>query len=226
MGAEPRTAMSRPPRRSGAGARGHAIVRPLLVGGAALLALETGSATTVHADDLPRCADGAVRSTAPIPVSSRVQATIGVGVATTVVDHTLEGQLVGTLQLGVALWAREWVCESPASPSVRLDSGLRWTRWSVSLAGDLIWRSGPGTVGDYRPALRLERSRMRYGSKLETSSAWLAVGPTFDPAGTGVTAGVGVSSSMWAFEARLALHSGTSNEGIFLVGPKLHHLWR
>lgn len=190
-----------------------------------MLALAIGSVTTAHADELPRCTDGAIRSTAPIPASSRLLAAIGVGVATTV-DHQVEGQMVGTLQLGVALWVRECVCEAPSSLSLRLDSDLRWTRWSLSLAGDVIWRSERGTVGDYRPALRLERSSMRYGSKLETSGAWLSVGPTFDPTGNGVSAGVGVSASMWALEARVALHSSTSNEVMFLFGPKLHRLWQ
>lgn len=191
-----------------------------------MLALETGSVATAHADELPRCTDGAIRSTALIPATSRLLAAIGVGVATTIVDHQPDGQLVGTLQLGVALWVRDWVCEAPSSLSLRLDGDLRWTRWSLSLAGDVIWRSEQGTVGDYRPSLRLERSSMRYGSKLETSGAWLSVGPTFDPMGNGVSVGIGVSASMWAFEARIALHSSTSNEGLFFFGPKLHGLWQ
>lgn len=214
---------------SRASAQGHANgrrARHLLVGWAAVLALETGSGTTAHADELPRCTDGAIRSTAPIPASSRLLAAIGVGVATTAVDHQLDGQFLGTLQLGVALWARECVCEAPSSLSLRLDSDLRWTRWSFSLVGDVLWRSERGTVGDVRPALRLERSNMRYQSKLETSGAWLSVGPTFDHTGNGVSAGVGVSVYMWAFEARIALHSGTSNEGMFIFGPKLHRLWQ
>lgn len=195
-------------------------------------ALVLGGTRAALADLPPDCADARSRPAAdPIPIWSRWQWSVGLGAAVDGLPPDWDSTFVVAPQAGFAVWAKDWFCVEYGTGGIFTPPHV-WTRWSLSVTGDLVWRPGDGGVNDYRPALRVTRARMVQGLfsvgslYVPSTDLWLSVGPTFDPSWNGVAVGVGARASVVSLEVRGAVHTGERHSQLLvLVGlTDLHGL--